>query len=159
MNTPEIKAFIPKKRGCKCLRQGSRYTRFRELLKLPPRGKPLLDAINRGFSVKMLRHIANHLSVDIYQVGAYINIKTATLDRRLRDGILTTSESDRLYRFTEVYDAALDLFEGDKTKAYQWLNSPAIGLGGDLPINLIRTSTGSNDVLSLINRIEHGVLS
>lgn len=159
MNTSEIKAFTPRTRGRTPDWRGTQYVRFRELLKLPPRGKPLLDAINKGFSIKVLRDVAGSLSVDVYKVGAYIDIKTATLDRRLRDGTLTTAESDRLYRFTEVYDATLDLFDGDKTMAHHWLNSPAIGLGGETPFSVIRTSTGANDVLSLISKIEHGVLA
>lgn len=158
MSTPEIKAFIPKTKATTIQWKGGGYVRFRELLKLPPRGKPLLDAINKGFPVKVLREVAGNLSIDVYKVGAYIDIKTATLDRRLRDGTLTTAESDRLYRFTEVYDAALDLFDGDKARADHWLNSPAIGLGGESPISAIQTSTGANDVLSLISKIEHGVL-
>lgn len=108
--------------------------------------------------MKVLRDVANNLSVSVQKIGAYIDIKTTTLNRRLREGVLTTAESDRLYRFIEVYDSTLDLFEGDKTMAFQWLNSPAAGLSGELPINLIRTSTGSNDVMSLIRKIEYGVL-
>lgn len=158
MNTQEIRAFTPKLRDPKNRWQNARYPRLQELLKLPQRGKPLLDAINKGFSVKLLLDVTSHLSIDIYKVSAYIDIKKSTLNRRLREGVLTTAESDRFYRFVEVYDLTLDLFNGDKAMAYQWLNSPAAGLSGELPISLIRTSTGSNDVLSLISKIEHGVL-
>jgi putative toxin-antitoxin system antitoxin component (TIGR02293 family) len=158
MDTQEIKAFTPKFRDTKNRWQNSRYPRLQELLKLPQRGKPLLEAINKGFSVKLLRDATSNLSINIYKVGTYIDIKKSTLNRRLREGTLTTAESDRFYRFVEVYDLTLDLFNGDKIMAYQWLNSPAAGLSGELPINLIRTSAGSNDVLSLISKIEHGVL-
>lgn len=158
MNTQEIKAFTPKVRDPKNRWQNARYPRLQELLKLPPRGKPLLEAINKGFSVKALQDVASNLSASIYKIGTHINIKATTLNRRLRAGALTSTESDRLYRFIEVYDSTLDLFDGDKAAAYQWLNSPAVGLSGELPVNLIRTSTGSNDVLSLISKIELGVL-
>lgn len=119
MNTKKIKVFTPGERSGKRLWRGARYTRFREVLKLPQHGKPLLDAINKGFSVKILREVADNLAVDIYKVGAYIDIKTATLNKRLREGTLTTAESDRLYRFIEVYGSALELFDGDKAMAYQ----------------------------------------
>lgn len=158
MNTQNMKVFTPNGRSYKHPSQCTRPSRLRELLKFPPRGKPLLDAINKGFSAQMLRTVANTLSVDIYKLGTHIDIKISTLNRRLRDGTLTTAESDRLFRFTEVYDAAFDLFESDMVTAYQWLCSPAIGLGDDVPIYLIRTSTGSNDVLLLISKIEYGVL-
>ena len=156
-----IQAFTPKASTGSTrasARQARRDRRIRDMLKFPPRGKPLLDAINRGFPVQMLRDVAGTLSVDVYKVGKYIDIKTATLDRRLRDGTLTIDESDRLYRFTEVYDAALDLCDGNNDMAVQWLNTPALGLGGETPLSVIRTSTGANDVLSLIHKIEHGVL-
>ena len=158
MNTQEIKAFTPKLRDPKNRRQNARYPRLQELLTLPQRGKPLLEAINKGFSVNLLRDVASNLSINIYKVGAYIDIKKSILNRRLREGTLTTAESDRLYRFVEVYDLTLDLFDGDGIMAYQWLNSPAAGLSGELPIDLIRTSTGSNDVLLLISKVERGVL-
>jgi len=158
MDIHVIKVFTPKVQAHPRDSSALAYTRFHESLKLPPRGKRLLDAINEGFPVKILRDVAGSLSLDVYKVGTYINIKTATLNRRLRDGTLTTAESDRLYRFIEVYDSVLDLFEGDKALANQWLSSPAVGLGGDAPISVVRISTGANYVLSLISKIEHGVL-
>jgi putative toxin-antitoxin system antitoxin component (TIGR02293 family) len=70
--------------------------------------------------------------------------------------VLTSAESDRLYRFIEfMIRRSIYLIKG---MTYQWLNFPANGLSGALPINLIRTSTGSNDVLLLIGKIELGVL-
>lgn len=122
MNTQEIKAFIPKVRDPKNQWQNDRYPRLQELLRLPQRGKPLLEAIGKGFSVKLLQNVASNLSINIYKIGAYIDIKKSTLNRRLYEEALTTAESDRLYRFVEVYDLTLDLFGGDKDMAFQWLN-------------------------------------
>lgn len=62
----------------------------------------------------MLQTVANILSVETYKLGTYIDIKTGTLNRRLRDGTLITVESDRLFHFTEVHDAPFDLFESDR---------------------------------------------
>lgn len=160
MKTHDIKAFTPttQAKSNSVLMKGGRDRRFHQMLKLPPRGKPLLDAINKGFSVNVLREVAGNLSVDVYGIGKYINVSSATLDRRLKSGVLTPAESDRLYRFTEIYDAALDLFEGDKEMANQWLNTPAIGLGNEIPMSVIRTSTGANDVLLLLQKLDRGVL-
>lgn len=163
MKAPDLKVFTPKAKSSSKVvvvrgLMSRRERRLRYMLKLPQRGKPLLDAINKGFPVKMLRDVAGNLSVDVYRVGQYLDIKTATLNRRLKSGVLSADESDRLYRFTEVYDAALDLFDGDSAAADHWLNSPALGLGGEAPITIIKTSTGANDVLALISKIEHGVL-
>jgi len=158
MDIHVIKVFTPKVQAHPRDSSALGYTRFHELLKLPPRGKPLLNAIHKGFPVKILRDVAGSLSLDVYKLGTYIDIKAATLNRRLHNGTLTTAESDRLYRFIEVYDSVLNLFEGDKALANQWLNSPAVGLGGDAPISVVRISTGANYVMSMISKIEYGVL-
>jgi putative toxin-antitoxin system antitoxin component (TIGR02293 family) len=118
----------------------------------------LIDAIKKGFPADMLRQVAGSLSVDVYKISSYINIKTATLDRRLREGALTPAESDRLNQFTEVYDAALELFDGDQEMTMNWLKTPAHGLGDEPPFGLLSTATGTMDVLALIHKIEHGVL-
>ena len=140
MNTHEIKTFTPKVPDLEHQSQNARYLRLQELLKLPKRGRPLLDAINKGFSVKLLQDVASNLSINLYKVGTYIDIKKSTLNICLHEGALTSAESDRLYRFVEVYDLTLDLFGGDRTMTYQWLNSPVIGLSNEFPINLIRTN-------------------
>lgn len=48
MNAQEIKAFTPEERSRKRPSPDASYARLRELLKLSQRGKPLLDAINKG---------------------------------------------------------------------------------------------------------------
>lgn len=62
------------------------------------------------------------------------------------------------YRFTEIYYSTLDLLGVCKDMVYQWPTAPAVSLGGELPINPTRTITSSNDVLSLISKVEHGAL-
>lgn len=72
---------------------------------------------------------------------------------RLRCGKLMSREIDRLYRFTEPYNTPLDLFDGDKQIAVQWLHSRAAGINRQSQINAARRSTGANDDLSLIRMI------
>ncbi len=67
------------------------------------------------------------------------------------------AESDRLYRFAELFKAALDLFEGDAESARAWLFKPNVGLGGRRPVEMSATSAEYQTVLNLIGRLEHGV--
>lgn len=62
-------------------------------------------------------------------------------------------------RFIRVMDRAVELFEGDKEKARQWLNEPARALGNKKPADLVASETGAYEVLKLITRLEHGVYS
>jgi len=54
-----------------------------------------------------------------------------------------------------VWQAAIGLFEGDRTAAERWLHKEAMGLGGKRPIDVMQADP--QQVLDLIGRIEHGV--
>lgn len=66
--------------------------------------------------------------------------------------------SDRLRRVTYIYRAAIQLFEGDRRMARRWLRRPSRALGGDTPLEYLRTDAGAEEVLDLIGRLEHGVM-
>ncbi|WP_176475905.1 antitoxin Xre/MbcA/ParS toxin-binding domain-containing protein [Halomonas salipaludis] len=54
-----------------------------------------------------------------------------------------------------VRQAAIGLFEGDRTAAERWLHKEAMGLGGKRPIDVMQADP--QQVLDLIGRVEHGV--
>ncbi len=58
-----------------------------------------------------------------------------------------------------VFAKALELFEGDRDAASEWMLSPLPALGGETPIDIARTEAGARQVENLVGRIEHGVYS
>lgn len=53
---------------------------------------------------------------------------------------------------------AIELFEGNKKNAFEWLKNPNRALGGITPLRAIKQGRGE-DVRHLIGRLEHGVYS
>ena len=47
---------------------------------------------------------------------------------------------------------------GDREEALRWLGTPVRGLGYRTPISLLHDSEGQRKVLTLLGRLEHGVL-
>jgi putative toxin-antitoxin system antitoxin component (TIGR02293 family) len=41
----------------------------------------------------------------------------------------------------------------------EWLSKPAKALGGKEPLSVLKTHAGTEDVLNLIRRREHGVIA
>lgn len=82
-----------------------------------------------------------------------------TLARRKKAGGLDEHESERMLRLAEIYEAALHLFDGDKTDTREWLLSPVRGLNNNRPIDYARIDYGAREVRNLIGRLEHGVFS
>lgn len=126
---------------------------------VPARGEPLLEAIGEGFDYKVFRELADISGLKKEEFTSVIHLAPATLRRRSRTGKFTSEESDRLFRFAQVFAAAEDLFEGDRAEAQHWLSHPVRGLGNRRPIDMLGTSAQTQAVLDLIGRLEHGVFS
>jgi len=67
--------------------------------------------------------------------------------------------SDHRLRATRVFAKALELFEGDRKAASEWMISALPALGGETPIDTARTELGARQVENLVGRLEHGVYS
>jgi putative toxin-antitoxin system antitoxin component (TIGR02293 family) len=81
-----------------------------------------------------------------------------TLAHRKRRGEhLSPDESDRLARVLQLRDIALKTFDGDAEKASAWLRTSNRALSGEIPLELVVTSTGARLVEDALLRIEHGV--
>ncbi|WP_017518983.1 antitoxin Xre/MbcA/ParS toxin-binding domain-containing protein [Pseudomonas nitroreducens] len=59
---------------------------------------------------------------------------------------------------TEVLEAAIALFAFNPTQTSRWLVSPARAFDMKSPIEQLQEHNGFRDVMTLIGRIEHGVL-
>jgi putative toxin-antitoxin system antitoxin component (TIGR02293 family) len=88
-----------------------------------------------------------------------IGISPRTLTRRKKEKKLTASESDRLVSISRLLALAIELFEGDKQKAFRWFMNPNRALGNLSPLEMAATETGAREVENLIGRLEHGVFS
>jgi putative toxin-antitoxin system antitoxin component (TIGR02293 family) len=119
----------------------------------------LVRKVGRGFAFQSLVRFQENTDFSTADVADLVSIPQRTLQRRKAEGRLEPEESDRLLRVARVFAKALDLFEGDRPAAQNWLRTPAIALGGERPIRLARTDVGSREVEALIDRIEHGVLT
>ena len=55
----------------------------------------------------------------------------------------------------EVFDTGLDLFSSEIGLA-RWLCEPARALGGKIPLRVMRTARGRNQVVNILGAIAHG---
>jgi putative toxin-antitoxin system antitoxin component (TIGR02293 family) len=118
------------------------------------------EHINQGLPPKTVKHLAEHLDFTVNALLTFTNIKSSTYhDRQRKKRPLSPEESSRIYRLAKVVEAAEAYFEGDKEAALRWLNQPKVALGGKVPLEFARTPEGSDYVIKLLGRMEHGVIS
>lgn len=90
------------------------------------------------------------------ELGEIIPLRT--LQHARKKGTLSAEQSDRVVRAIGILQRAHEVF-GDSMKANRWLRRPSRPLGGKTPLSLLRTSSGSELVASLLDRIAYGVYS
>lgn len=116
--------------------------------------------INQGLPPKTVKYLADHLDVTVNDLLVFTDIKSSTYhDRQRKKRPLSPEESSRIYRLAKVVDAAETYFEGSKEAARRWLNQAKVALGGRVPLEFARTPEGSDYVIKLLGRMEHGVIS
>lgn len=121
-------------------------------------------ALILGISEKTLHRYRNSVFHDSFNRHTHSDedvqtyFKKLTKNRKILESRLNSVTSDRLYRFAKIYSMAVDVF-GGLDEAQKWLRSPQIGLNGRIPLELIATEAGAQEVKDLLGRIEYGVFS
>jgi putative toxin-antitoxin system antitoxin component (TIGR02293 family) len=119
----------------------------------------LIRSVKKGFAYRTFERLRQNTSLPFERLLDLISMPRRTLTRRKREGRFPSDESDRLLRASRVFGSVLELFEGDRVAAIEWLTSGQPALGGAVPLDLAKSEVGSIEVERLAGRLEHGVFS
>lgn len=119
----------------------------------------LIQEIHQGLQVSAFHRLAQQMQLTSDELAKATTIKTRTLARRKKHGLMNPEESDRLVRLAGLFQNAVDLFEGNSESAAQWFRTPKTALGGVTPLQYADTAIGTTEVADLIGRLEHGIFS
>ena len=123
----------------------------------------LVAATRKGLRPSSVVQLAAELDLPAERVAAAAGVSKRTWARRRlslsrRDARLRPDESDRLVRLARVVAMAIAVL-GSIDRAREWFSRPNRALGGETPIALVDTDTGTRLVESVLGRIAHGVYS
>lgn len=128
------------------------------VLKTAPRSSAEWHAlIDEGVPFHALEAVKNALALTDSEIARLVGVSTKTFTRlRAKQGRLDPVASDRLYRVARILTLAIDVLES-KPSALTWLKRAQVGLGGLVPLEMLRSDAGTSEVERLLLRIEHGV--
>jgi putative toxin-antitoxin system antitoxin component (TIGR02293 family) len=122
-----------------------------------PQPAQLAGAIRAGLPAAALETFVVQTELDTEWVTSLLGMSPRTWARRKAQAQqLTPVESDRLYRLAHAVARASDVF-GSRDKGVRWLRKPNRALGGEAPFDLLDTEIGEEQVVAVLDRIEHGV--
>lgn len=115
------------------------------------------EVIHAGMPVRAAEALKGYIAVPDRLLAELLGVSEKTLSRaRSGQARLDPVASDRLFRVARIVTLAIEVLE-DRGRAVAWLKRPQIGLGGEIPIALLTTDVGRDQVEKLLLRIEHGV--
>jgi putative toxin-antitoxin system antitoxin component (TIGR02293 family) len=127
-----------------------------ELNELPQR--ELIEAITDGLPGSLARELARRMGVTLEDMAGLLRLNSRTLQRRLSEGELDLSESERLWELARLFYRAMEVLESE-AGAVHWFKNPIQALGWATPLAYARTSVGLRELDNILGRIEHGVYS
>jgi putative toxin-antitoxin system antitoxin component (TIGR02293 family) len=115
------------------------------------------ERILGGLDFAAAERVKAQASLTDAELAKLLGMGEATLRRaRTAGGTLDVATSDRLYRLTKVLSVAEEALEGP-ANAGAWLRRPQPGLGGRVPLELLVTQAGADEVETLLRRIDYGI--
>lgn len=114
--------------------------------------------IRKGLSFAALTQLQKQYGLSRSEVLTMLAISQSTARRREVEGKLSVDEGDKILRYARLLDLALELVNGNKENALQWLSTPNRDLSGETPLSYAQTGVGAEVVRDLIAKIEHGVV-
>lgn len=118
----------------------------------------LAKAVADGLPTGSVKSVVEHGVLSTAEIERYVVPRRTLAHRRKRREPLSPDESDRLARIARVAALANETFQ-DVEKARAWLRRPNRALRGQIPLDLLVTSTGARLVEDLLGRIATGVFS
>lgn len=119
----------------------------------------LAKKVEDGFSFDALERLGKTTGLPLERLRVAVRITPRTLTRRKKEKKLSPEESDRLVSISRLLAQTFELFEGNEEAGIRWFTSPNRALGGQSPLEVAATETGTREVENLIGRLEHGVFT
>jgi len=118
----------------------------------------VIQRADKGLPYVAMDAVGKRYGIPLARLARVIGLPARTLARRKAERRLSPAESDRLVRVARIASSAEDVLETPE-KAGRWLQKPNRALGGAIPLELLRSDLGAEQVTTILVRIDHGVYS
>jgi putative toxin-antitoxin system antitoxin component (TIGR02293 family) len=122
-------------------------------------GHEMVRELGKGVSGKVAEQFRKKVNIDESAFSRIIGYSRMHYSRLAKDGDkpLRGAASNRLYRFAQILEHAIDLYNGDEETALRWLKTPNVAFGSATPLEMLSSEVGSGLVDTLISQLEQGI--
>jgi len=110
-------------------------------------------------SIAVIRSIQGIIHLTNKRMSRILDVSESTLQRQLKEGRqLNKSESETAFDVSKVIAKGMEVFE-DEDDFNRWLDTENQALGNEKPIDLLDSSIGREQLIHVLNAVEHGIYS
>jgi len=118
----------------------------------------LIELGAEGVTKDALLHLAEYFGLSLSEIAELLPVADRTLRRYTPKKHFNRVLSEQILQIAEVAARGTEVFN-DKDDFLTWLNHPNIALADKTPKSLLCSRFGTDMVLDVLGRIEHGTFS
>ena len=116
----------------------------------------LINLARKGLPKKTLISLSKKLNISMEHLSKLLNISIRTLQRKKATDHLSIHVSEQILAIAEVVIRGTDVL-GSEQALETWLHTELASLSYQKPIDIMDTTFGTQLLLRILGRIEHGV--
>ncbi len=114
--------------------------------------------VKQGVSKATLVTFKGAIELDYDHFANILGTTKTTLHKKQGSEVFNTSISEKAVALMDIYSYGYEVF-GDRHKFNRWIQTTNRALGNRIPLEVMDTIFGIDEVRNIIIRIEHGVYS
>jgi putative toxin-antitoxin system antitoxin component (TIGR02293 family) len=112
-----------------------------------------IEVVKAGVSKEQLTRLKEIFELDYDTLSALLTVTNRSLHLKKGKDILSRNVSDRIIAIADVFSLGYNVFN-DKELFHRWLRQPSRDLGGVVPLTMLDTITGMEEVKQQLMRME-----
>jgi putative toxin-antitoxin system antitoxin component (TIGR02293 family) len=112
--------------------------------------------VGRGLPKRTLYHVVDYITEDVKEAKVLRDRLVPPATYKRRAATLRPEESEKVERIARVMALAETAF-GSRDDARQFMHAPHPELGGDRPLDAVRSELGARLIEEILWRMEHGL--
>jgi putative toxin-antitoxin system antitoxin component (TIGR02293 family) len=117
-----------------------------------------ISTVRAGITKENLLLFKKFINIDFDHLSHVLGTTKTTLHKKHAQETFSSSISEKFIALTDVYKFGYEVFE-DEENFNKWMLTSNKALGDRVPLDLMDTIFGIDEVKNVIGRIEHGVYS
>jgi len=118
----------------------------------------VIELISKGIPKNALMNLVKYLGITTHQIAALLPVTERTIQRYTPNQHFNSVVSEHILQIAELAAKGAEVFDS-KEQFRLWLSLPNKALGNKTPLSMMNTKRGSDMVMDILVRIEHGVYS